>query len=71
MEPKQTVCWVGRREATEADARIQEICDQLHRLEALVAVTVIVPTPSGEGGATNRPFVFFREPFEPTPSRRC
>lgn len=58
-----------RRDATEADARIQEICDQLHRIEALVAVTVPVPIPAGDGAAKPR-FVFFREPFEPSPSRR-
>lgn len=57
----------SRRKASElerqVDARIQEICDQLHRLEALISRTVAVP-PSSARGAESQPFVFFRPPFD-------
>jgi hypothetical protein len=70
-ELKRTVRDVGRREPNEEDARIQEICDQLHRLEALVSVTVPVPmAPTCNASAASRSFVFFREPFEQWPQQQ-
>lgn len=56
----------SRREASETesqvDARIQEICDQLHRLEALISRTVALPA-SPNAGTPGR-LVFFRPPFD-------
>ena len=50
-----------RAETVRSDARIQAICDQLHRLEALVAMTVAVPV---EASAERRPLDFFQVPRE-------
>jgi hypothetical protein len=64
MDMKQTSPAEGGRDAAtrQVDARIQEICDQLHRLEALISRTVALPPPAARNSPA--PFVFFRPPFE-------
>jgi hypothetical protein len=54
-----------RGHPADAPPRIHEICDQLHRLEALISVTLPVPMACGSREA-KPPFVFFRQLFEPS-----
>lgn len=66
---RETMQATGGRDQSETarpDARIQAICDQLHRLEALVAVTVAVSeaAPVAEESAERRRLGFFRVPLE-------
>ena len=50
-------------EPTEREAWIQEICDQLHRLEALISVAV--PLPPAQPPAAEQRFVYLgNDPFE-------
>jgi len=47
----------GQGEPAETEVRIQEICDQLHRLESLISVAV--PLPPEPPAAADRRFVYF------------
>jgi hypothetical protein len=44
-------------EPTEREAWIQEVCDQLHRLEALISVAV--PSPPKQPAPVEQAYVYF------------
>lgn len=51
-----------RSEPAETEVRIQEICDQLHRLEALISVAI--PLPPEQSASANQRFVYFRSAID-------
>lgn len=62
---------VGARQAdpSATDARIQEICDSLHRLESLI--TAMVPIPPEQPAADKNGFVYFGQALDwGNPARR-
>ena len=54
---------ITRRNEAEMVYLVRTVCDQLHRLEALVGRTVVVPVPA-QGGAASEPFAYFPEPID-------
>ncbi len=59
----------GRANPLGTDARIQEICDSLHRLESLI--TAMVPIPPEQPAADKNGFVYFGQALDwGNPARR-
>ena len=52
---------IAYRAAQERERLEVTICDQLHRLEALIGMTVVVPQ-ARQVNAAERRFVFFPDP---------
>lgn len=52
----------GQGKQSDTDARIQEICDSLHRLEALISATV--PIPAEQPAATTHGFVYLGQSID-------
>ena len=55
MKPMEQV--MNQSKPVDANPRIQEICDSLHRLESLISVTYAVPPENPADGRNG--FVFF------------
>lgn len=56
------VVGTGQVNPSDTDARIQEICDSLHRLESLIAVTI--PVPPEQPAAARHGFVYLGQSID-------
>jgi len=52
------------RDAQESERLVATVCDQLHRLEALIGMTIVVPDQAWHVDEAERRFVFFPEPMD-------
>lgn len=52
----------GQANPSDTNARIQEICDSLHRLESLI--TAMVPIPPEQPATDKNGFVYFGQAME-------
>ncbi len=48
------------RDAQEGERLVATVCDQLHRLEALIGMTIVVPDQVGHVDEAERRLVFFQ-----------
>ena len=55
---------IAYRAAQERERLEATVCDQLHRLEALIGMTVVVPEQVRQVNAAERRFVFFPDPVD-------
>jgi hypothetical protein len=56
------VAGTGQADPSDTDAWIQEICDSLHRLEALISATV--PIPPEQPAAAKHGFVYLGQSID-------
>ncbi|MHB1233057.1 MAG: hypothetical protein ACYCZQ_10845 [Burkholderiales bacterium] len=53
---------IAYRAAQERERLEATVCDQLHRLEALIGMTIVVPEQAQHVDEAERRFVFFPDP---------